>query len=86
MKPKNYDALPLFKLLTGKFGAFKLIGVDEATKNYKLEISRSQFSIMYPVLNVFELEPYYKLTKTLVPTPKGNQVIIHIQGSRKHQG
>jgi len=61
-------------------------GVDEEKKNYRLDISRSPFPNMYPVFHVNELEPYYKLPKTLVLAPTGNQTIIHILGSKKHQG
>jgi len=37
---------------------------------------------MYPVFHVSELEPFYKLPKTLVPAPAGNQKIIHILGGQ----
>jgi hypothetical protein len=83
-KPENYDALPFYKLATRKFGPFKVVGVDEEKKNYRLDISRSPFPNMYPVFHVSELEPFYKLPKTLVPAPAGNQRIIHILGLRKH--
>jgi len=41
---------------------------------------------MYQVFHVNELEQFYKLPKTLAPAPVGSQKIIHILGSRKHQG
>jgi len=37
-KPENYDGLPFYKLATRKYGPFKVIGVDEAKKNYQLDI------------------------------------------------
>jgi len=43
-KPNNYDALPFYKLSTRKF---KVVGVDEEKKNYRLDISRSPFPNMY---------------------------------------
>jgi len=85
-KPENYDMLPFYKLATRKYGPFKVVGVDEEKKNYRLDISRSPFPNMYPVFHVSELELFYKLPKTVVPVPAGNQKIIHIFGSRKHQG
>ena len=60
--------------------------MDEAKKNYRLHISRSPFPIIYPVFHVSSLESYYKLPKTLVPAPTGNQVMIYILSSRKYQG
>jgi len=81
----NYDALPFYKLATRKFGPFKVIGVDDEKKNYRLDISRSPLPNMYPVFHVSELESYYKLPKSLVPAPVGSQKIIYILGSRKHQ-
>jgi len=71
-KPENYDALPFYKLSTRKYGPFKVVGVDEEKKNYRLNISRSPFPNMYPVFHVSEVEPFYKLTKTLVLTHVGN--------------
>ncbi|KAG4083343.1 hypothetical protein H8356DRAFT_1357088 [Neocallimastix lanati (nom. inval.)] len=68
-KPENYDALPFYKLATRKFGPFKVIGVDDEKKNYRLDISRSPLPNMYPVFHVSELESYYKLPKSL---PKDN--------------
>jgi len=41
---------------------------------------------MYQVFHVSELEQFYKLPKTLVTAPVGSHKIIHILGSRKHQG
>jgi len=85
-KPENYDALPFYNLTTRKYGQFKMIGVEENKKNYRLDISRSPFPNIYPVFHISELGSYYKLQKTSVPAPTGNQTIIHILGSRKHQG
>jgi len=75
-----------YKLATKKFGPFKVVGVDEGKKNYRLDISRSPFPNIYPLFHVSELEPYYKLPKTLVPAPVGSQKIIHILGYQKYQG
>jgi len=66
-KPENYDALPFYKLAMRKFVDFKIVGVDDEKKNYRLDISRSPFTNMYPVFHVSELELFYKLPKTLVP-------------------
>jgi len=72
-KPENYDELLFYKQTTRKYGPFKVIDVHEEKKNYKLVISRSPFPKMYPVFHVSELEPYYKLPKTLVLAPTGNK-------------
>ena len=84
-KPENYDALPFYKLSTRKFGPFRITGVDEARKNYRLDISRSPFPNMYPVFHVSALEPYYKLPRSLVSAPTGENLITKILGSRKQQ-
>jgi len=55
-----------------------VIGVDEAKKNYKLDISHFPFSNMYPVFRVSALEPFYILPKNSVPAPIRNKTIIHI--------
>ena len=64
-KPENYDALPFYKLATRKYGPFKVVGIDEERKNYRLDISCSPFPNMYPVFHVSELEPFYKLLKNI---------------------
>jgi len=78
--------LPFYKLATRKYGPFKVVGVDKEKKNYRLDIIRLPFSNMYLLFHVSELESFYKLPKTLVSAPEGNQKIIHILESRKHQG
>jgi len=85
-KTENYDALPFYKLATRKFEPFKVVGVNEEKKNYRLDISRSPFPKMYLVFHVSELESYYKLPKTLVPALLESQKITHTLGSKKHQG
>jgi len=62
-----------------------VIRVDEAKKNYKLDINHFPFSNMYPVFHVSALEPFYKLPKSSVPAPIRNKTIIHILGSKKQQ-
>jgi len=37
-KPENYDVLPFYKLTTRKYGPFKVVGLDEEKKNYRLDI------------------------------------------------
>ena len=69
-----------------KIWSIKIVGVVEGKKNYRLVITRSPFPNMYPVFHVSELEPFHKIPKTLVPAPAGSQRIIHILGSKKHQG
>jgi len=85
-KPENYDALPFYKLETRKYGPFKIVGIDEEKKNYRLDIARSPFPNMYPVFHVSVLEPYYKQPKSLVPPPKEEERIIHILSTRKYKG
>eukprot|EP00833_Pecoramyces_ruminatium_P016170 jgi/Orpsp1_1/1190202/evm.model.d7180000077406.1 len=85
-KPENYNALPFYKLETRKFGPFKVIGMDEDKRNYRLDISHSPFPNTYPVFHVSALEPYYKLPKSLVPAPTGDNEIKHILNSRKKDG
>ena len=41
---------------------------------------------MYPVFHVSEIEPYYRIPKSLVPVPTGDEVITHILNSRKDHG
>jgi len=73
-KPENYDVLPFYKLTTRKkYGPFKIVGVDKERKNYRLDISCSSFPNLYHVFHVSELEQFYKLHKTLIPAPTGNQ-------------
>jgi len=38
---ENYDTLPFYKLSTRKYGPFKVVGVDEEKKNYRLCIKCS---------------------------------------------
>lgn len=85
-KPENYDALPFYKLSTRKFSSFKIVGVDEEKKNYRLDLSRSLFPNMYPVFHISELEPFFITPKELVPPPSEEEKIIHILGSRKYRG
>jgi len=82
---RNLRCIAVLQVDNKEVWSFKVIGVDEEKKNYRLDISHSPFPNMYPVFHLCELEPYYKLPKTLVPAPAGNQKIIYILGSRKHQ-
>ena len=65
-------------LLQVIYRPFKVLGVDEAKKNYRLDISRSPFLNMYPMFHVNVLKLYYKLPKSLVPAPIEDKTIIPI--------
>jgi len=82
-KPANYNPLPFYKLQTRKYGPFRVVGIDESKKNYRLDINESPFPNMYPVFHISEIEPYYRSPKSLEPEPFGSKKIIKILDSKK---